>query len=391
MELTAGNLAKRLPQVEADATLGQALYEMRQEGVSVVALVREGHLVGFITEQSAFNATLNAPEGAPKGELKAWDAQAMAPGPVESTLPARELASYFRQPEVQFVPVRDEQGRLQGAVLKSTWLHLVSGTYRPRRMGGMATPLGVHLTDGSRSGGPGDLALVLTGVMLSGLFLLSYLLLLAALFLLDKALGTQLAEVFVAYDTNTFPNQGAWLMGLELAMAALFLVLMRFTPLAGFHGAEHKTVTALEHGMPLTVEAIRPFTPVHRRCGTNLVALFALVSVFVLGLSSLIEWHPLAPLLYAVVALLSWRRLGSMVQKYLTTKEPTDEQLLSAIKAAEELTDRYQREGNKKAKFFAQIWNRGLPQVVVGGSLMMILADMALKGLDRLLAMMLAP
>jgi len=381
MELTAAQLVTTLPQVEAEAPLTKALYEMRQAQLPLVAVVADGQLRGFITEETAFSAALYAEPDS----LPARAALIPPPPPVESDTPVSVLSELFRKPGLAFVPVRSPDGRLQGVILRSTFLHYISGTFRPRRMGGMATPLGVHLTDGSNRGGPSDLGLVLTGAVLAGLFIATYLILLAALFLAGKFFHFPLAEIFLTSIGGYFPHEEAWLLVMELALGLLFLVLMRSTDLAGFHGAEHKTVSALEHGMPLKPEAIRPFSPVHPRCGTNFVALFALVGVLAGGFQVMVDLHPLLPVAYLVVAWLSWRKLGALVQRWLTTKEPTDAQLASAIKAAEELTVHYQLARGKRANFFMRLWNRGFPQVVAGGGLVMLLADGCLKLLDKLL------
>jgi uncharacterized protein YqhQ len=55
-----------------------------------------------------------------------------------------------------------------------------------------------------------------------------------------------------------------------------------------YHGAEHKTIHAYEHGEPLTVESIQRFSPAHPRCGTSFLLVVALVSIFLfVGLGKL--------------------------------------------------------------------------------------------------------
>lgn len=46
-----------------------------------------------------------------------------------------------------------------------------------------------------------------------------------------------------------------------------------------YHGAEHKTVYTFESKEPLTVEAARPFTTLHPRCGTSFLVMVMLVSL----------------------------------------------------------------------------------------------------------------
>ena len=36
-----------------------------------------------------------------------------------------------------------------------------------------------------------------------------------------------------------------------------------------YHGAEHKCINCIEHGMPLTVENVRKSSRQHKRCGTS--------------------------------------------------------------------------------------------------------------------------
>ncbi len=47
-----------------------------------------------------------------------------------------------------------------------------------------------------------------------------------------------------------------------------------------FHGAEHKTIFAVEYGQELTVENIRRMPRLHPRCGTSFIFLVLLFSIF---------------------------------------------------------------------------------------------------------------
>ena len=51
-----------------------------------------------------------------------------------------------------------------------------------------------------------------------------------------------------------------------------------------YHGAEHKTIYTYEHGLPLRVENVRPFSTLHPRCGTN----FLMIVMLILELVTLI-------------------------------------------------------------------------------------------------------
>ncbi len=49
----------------------------------------------------------------------------------------------------------------------------------------------------------------------------------------------------------------------------------------GYHGAEHMTIHALEHGLPLIPSEIRKFSPAHPRCGTSFLLTVVVVSIIV--------------------------------------------------------------------------------------------------------------
>ncbi len=48
-----------------------------------------------------------------------------------------------------------------------------------------------------------------------------------------------------------------------------------------YHGAEHKTVNAYEAGVPMEVDAIKPYSTAHVRCGTSFLFLVLVIAIFV--------------------------------------------------------------------------------------------------------------
>lgn len=118
-----------------------------------------------------------------------------------------------------------------------------------------------------------------------------------------------------------------------------------------YHGAEHKTIHTYEHGLPLTVENVRPFTTLHPRCGTNFLMIVMLISIFIFAflgwpnlflriLSRVILMPVVAGLSYEVIRFAGqhmdkkWVHAaiwpGLMLQK-LTTRQPDDDQIAVAI------------------------------------------------------------
>ena len=46
-----------------------------------------------------------------------------------------------------------------------------------------------------------------------------------------------------------------------------------------YHGAEHKCINCIEHGLDLNVENVRKSSRLHKRCGTSFLLIVMLVSV----------------------------------------------------------------------------------------------------------------
>lgn len=125
-----------------------------------------------------------------------------------------------------------------------------------------------------------------------------------------------------------------------------------------YHGAEHKCINCIEHGMELTVENVRKSSKQHKRCGTSFLFFVVLVSIIVcffitvespiLRVVIRIALLPLiAGISYELIKLagsstnpmISMLSLPGLAMQNLTTKEPTDDMIEVAIKAVEEVFD----------------------------------------------------
>jgi len=51
-----------------------------------------------------------------------------------------------------------------------------------------------------------------------------------------------------------------------------------------YHGAEHKTIAAFEHGEPLDPDHVDRYSTVHVRCGTNFLIIVMIITIFVFTL-----------------------------------------------------------------------------------------------------------
>ncbi len=133
-----------------------------------------------------------------------------------------------------------------------------------------------------------------------------------------------------------------------------------------YHGAEHKTIHAYEHGLPLEADVIQRYETMHVRCGTSFLLMVMVIAILVF---SLVPVKALAAALgaegrYAILAIAIAMRLvllpliaglayevikwagkapdnpvvrvvlwpGLMLQK-MTTREPTDDMIEIAVAA----------------------------------------------------------
>jgi len=122
-----------------------------------------------------------------------------------------------------------------------------------------------------------------------------------------------------------------------------------------YHGAEHKTVFTFEAKEALAVENAKKYSTLHPRCGTSFLMVVMVISILVF---SLFQFETIAGKLISRIALLpviagisyevirySARRPGSLLRfvtfpglllQRITTKEPDEQQLGTAIRALEE-------------------------------------------------------
>lgn len=151
-----------------------------------------------------------------------------------------------------------------------------------------------------------------------------------------------------------------------IAYLSLILLLKDIRRLYKYHGAEHKTINAYEHGMELTPESVKNASRIHDRCGTSFLFIVVLINVLAL---SLVLWAigiseatipngalrflaqlgveivllpVLAGISYEILKFLArfdnwfvkiFKAPGMLLQKTLTTREPDGEMIEVAIAA----------------------------------------------------------
>ncbi len=122
-----------------------------------------------------------------------------------------------------------------------------------------------------------------------------------------------------------------------------------------YHGAEHKTISCFEAGLPLTTVNAQRFSRLHPRCGTSFLLVVMIVAIFVFAPIGLPAWYWLVATRILGVPLIAgisfelikfagrhrsraWVRAvmwPGMKLQLLTTREPDLDQLAVAIASLE--------------------------------------------------------
>jgi uncharacterized protein YqhQ len=181
-------------------------------------------------------------------------------------------------------------------------------------------------------------------------------------FALAIGFALMLFKVGPALLTNWLPIEGTkWFVIVEGAIrVAVFIAYIGLIGLLPdlrrvfqYHGAEHKTINALEAGAELTPASVQKFSLIHPRCGTAFLLWVMVLGIFVFALVGRPVWYWLivsrilllpviAGLAYELIryagkhqdnrALMTLLAPGLWLQR-LTTREPTDDQVEVSIQA----------------------------------------------------------
>jgi len=125
-----------------------------------------------------------------------------------------------------------------------------------------------------------------------------------------------------------------------------------------YHGAEHKAINCIEHGMPLNVKNVRNSSRRHKRCGTSFLLFVIMISIvffvfvrvetFWLRLLVRIAFVPLlAGISYEFIRfagnsdskIMTVLSFPGLLLQSLTTREPNDEMIKVAIASVEAVFD----------------------------------------------------
>lgn len=317
---------------------------MRHFGSPVVPVHQNGHILGVVTQAGLAHALAVGLD--PEAPLSSVALEQIPM--LYASASGSEALRIFAEQRISAVLVVDGGLSLVGIVTPAQLYPHPVRAQRPRMVGGMATPFGVYLTTGAQSGGVNRWALAATGALLFALVLVAQ--------LATDGIGQWAAGRGIRSDVL--------MLVLPPLSTLFFLGLLRFSPVAGYHAAEHMVVHAIERGEPLVPEVVSRMPRVHPRCGTN-VAVGA--SLF-LGISgwTVIPDPELRLILAVFITMAIWRPLGSLVQYYATTRTPNQKQLAAGIRAGEQLLARYQRAPVLAPSGWVRFYQSGILQIMAG-------------------------
>ena len=202
-------------------------------------------------------------------------------------------------------------------------------------------------------------------LMMAGTVAFSIVAAVAIFMILPYFLSTLMKPVIPSYHLRTV-IEGVVRIGIFIVYILLISRMEDIQRTFMYHGAEHKCINCIEHGLELNVENVRKSSREHKRCGTSFLFIVMFVSivfimVFSIPLFMLIHvntafWRIVLRLaLLPIIAGVSYEfiRLAGcsdskivnflskpgMAMQHLTTKEPDDSMIEVAIASVEAVFD----------------------------------------------------
>lgn len=194
-------------------------------------------------------------------------------------------------------------------------------------------------------------------LFVGGTFALSMVLAIAVFMILPYFLSGLLKPLISSYALRTV-LEGFVRIGIFIAYVVIISRMEDIQRTYMYHGAEHKCINCIEHGLPLTVENVRKSSKQHKRCGTSFIFFVLAISIILLLLlrvETVVMRVVVRLALLPVIAGISYEILklagnsenplvnllskpGLAIQN-LTTKEPDDSMIEVAIEAVEAVFD----------------------------------------------------
>ena len=193
--------------------------------------------------------------------------------------------------------------------------------------------------------------------MMNATVAISVVIAVAVFMVLPYFLSSLLKPLMPSYHLRTLV-EGFVRIGIFILYIALISRMDDIQRTFMYHGAEHKCINCIEHGLPLTVENVRNSSRQHKRCGTSFLFFVLAISIILLLLirvESPLMRVVVRIVLLPVIAGVSYEFLSfagkhdsklvdilsrpGMWMQGLTTKEPDDTMIEVAIAAVEAVFD----------------------------------------------------
>lgn len=176
----------------------------------------------------------------------------------------------------------------------------------------------------------------------------------------------QIAPVINETHWSYYVILGVIKLVIFIAYLAFILLLKYIRRLYMYHGAEHKTINAYEHGVELTPEKVQECSRLHDRCGTSFLFIVLFINIVLISVATwafytyvyfiqnsilrflmniaieIVLLPVIAGVSYEVLKFLAkfdnkfvnfFKAPGKLIQKTLTTREPELEMIEVAIAA----------------------------------------------------------
>lgn len=186
---------------------------------------------------------------------------------------------------------------------------------------------------------------------------LSVLMALAIFFVLPYGLSTLFSKV-IDSDMLVALIEGVIRMLIFVGYVVLISFMEDIKRVFMYHGAEHKCINCIEHGLELNVENVKASSKQHKRCGTSFLIIVMLISIIFfmfIRVDSKVLQLVLRLILIPVIAGVSFEfiriagrydnKLVNIISKpgmwmqNLTTKEPDDKMIEVGIASVEAVFD----------------------------------------------------
>ncbi|HEX5640953.1 MAG TPA: DUF1385 domain-containing protein [Thermoleophilia bacterium] len=179
------------------------------------------------------------------------------------------------------------------------------------------------------------------------------------LFFIAPLFLTGLMERWLGEGFLFWMVEGFVRVGIFLVYLAIVTQIKDLRRVFEYHGAEHMSIHALEHGEELTVDNVVKYETLHLRCGTSFLLIVLVVSIFVFAAVGRPPWYLLilsrvvfVPLIAGIsyeIIRFAGRREGSkavriimapgLALQWMTTKKPDRAQVEVAIAALEKIIE----------------------------------------------------